>query len=134
MGVVGDGYYNRLQQGMRIHVFYEQPQLLTRETRRLGVLALSHLGSAFLWELERGRGLNETGLGFFCDKSPVHTPAWHRRSSDCVKVPCRIICKANALRGCGLKMPHKAQVIKKAGELNYKEGIHLPPCSSSTSK
>ena len=111
MGVVGDGYYNR---GMRIHVFYEQPQLLTRETRRLGVLALSHLGSAFLWELDRGRGSNETGLGFFCDKSPVHIPTWHRRSSDCVKVPYRIICKANEMRGCGFEMPHKAQVINKS--------------------
>ena len=60
----------------------------------------------FLWERDRGRGLNEMGHSFFCNKSPVRVPTWRTRSGD-------FIYKANEMTGCWLKMPHEAQGINE---------------------
>ena len=62
----------------------------------------------------RGRGLNEIGHSFPCKKSPVHIPTWRTRSSDFVRVEHKDKYKANEMRGPGLKMPDKAQVIIKS--------------------
>ena len=77
------------------------------ETTRLGALVFWHLGSAFFWERDTGRGLNEMGHSFVCNKSPVHVPPWRTRSGDFVNVQYEIKYKANEMRGCGLKMPHR---------------------------
>ena len=82
------------------------------ESRRPDALFFLHLDSAFLWERDRGRGLNEIGHSFFCNKSPVPIPTWRTRSGDFVKLQYKIRYKANELRGCGLKMPHKAHAVK----------------------
>ena len=50
------------------------------------MLVFLHLGSAFLWELDRGRGLNGIGHRFLRKKNPVYIPTWRTRSSDSVKV------------------------------------------------
>ena len=79
------------------------------ESRKFGALVFLHLGSAFLSELDRGPGLNETGHSFPSNKNPVHM-----RSGDFVKVQDKIKSKTNAMRGDGLKLPHRAQVRNKA--------------------
>ena len=87
---------------------------LCKRGRRLSALALLHLGSAFLWEPDRGRGLNEIGRSHLCNRSPVHIPTWRMRSGDFVKVQYKTKNEANEMRGRGLNMPHQAQAINKA--------------------
>ena len=45
-----------------------------------------HPGLAFVWEVNRGRGVNEIGHSFLCNMSQVYTPTWRARSADFVKV------------------------------------------------
>ena len=82
------------------------------ESRRLGASVFLHLGSAFLWELDRGRGLNEIRHTFPCNKSPVHIPTGQTRSGEFVVAKYQIRYNASEMRGRGLKMVRKAQVIK----------------------
>ena len=56
----------------------ERLRFFASEGRRRGALVCLHLGSVFLWELDRGCGLNETGHSFLCNKIPVHIPHGER--------------------------------------------------------
>ena len=64
-----------------------------------------HLGSAFLWELDKGSALNEIGHCFRAVGPSTYS------NIAIVKVQYSIQYEANEMRGRGLKMPHKAQVI-----------------------
>ena len=88
---------------------FEQPPSFTLESGRLGTLVLLHLGSACLWKLDRGRGLNEVSHSFLCSKSPARLPTWRTRSCNDVKVQYKNAYKANEMRGRGLEIPHNAQ-------------------------
>ena len=59
-----------------------------------------------------GGGLNEIGHSFPYNKSPVHILTWRMRSGDFVKAKHQTKHKARKMRGRGLKMLRKAQVIK----------------------
>ena len=55
--------------------------------------------------------MNEIGHSFLCNKSPVHIQTWRKKSGDFVRVQYKNGYNANEMKGQGLKMPHKAQVI-----------------------
>ena len=60
-----------------------------------------HLGSAFLWKLDRGCGLNEIGHSFLCNKSLVHIPHGERDQVILSGYNTTIKYKANEMRSRG---------------------------------
>ena len=55
--------------------------------------------------------MNEIGHSYLCNDRPAHVPKCRTRSRDFVKVQCKIKSRAHKMRGRGLRMPQKAQVI-----------------------
>ena len=88
-------------------------------------MVFSHLSSAFLCERDRGRGLNEIGHSFLCNKGPVHVRTWRRRSGNFAKLQYKTRYKVNEIRSSGLKLPHKAQVINESRR-SYRDLAHHP--------
>ena len=64
--------------------------------------------------IDRGRGLNEIGHYFLCNKSAVLVRTRRTRSGSFARLQYRTKYKVNEMRGRGFKLPHKAQVINKS--------------------
>ena len=83
-------------------------------------------GLAFFWGQDRGRGLNEIGRSFSCNKSSVHSPTWRTTSGEFVKVQYKINHETKEMRGRGLNMPHKVLVTNKIRRSDRSHGTLTP--------